>query len=188
MLGILSLQGDFAEHYEQCREHGFEVIQVRTLAELSAVNGLIIPGGESTTIGKLLELTGLAPLIKRRYADGNLKIWGTCAGAILCAGEVVTKKPVLNLGLEGYKIERNSYGSQQDSFEAELEFSGLEGTVRAAFIRAPRLLDLPSDFEVLASHRGEPVFARKGNLLVSTCHPELYENVEFYKWLKEWVK
>jgi 5'-phosphate synthase pdxT subunit len=144
-----------------------------------------MPGGESTTISKLLALTGLDKEIVARFKAGSLKIWGTCAGAILCANKVVTDNPVLNLGLADYTIARNAYGSQLESFETKLNFTdGIQ--VDAAFIRAPKILEFSEDFEVLAVHNKEAVFIKNGNLLVSTCHPELYENNGFYEWLRDW--
>lgn len=186
VIGVLSLQGDFKEHIEALRNSGVEAIEVRSKADLETCGALVIPGGESTTIGKLLRLTGLDKEIITRFQAGDLKVWGTCAGAILCATEVESENPVLNLGLGNYKISRNAYGNQLDSFETVSNFNG-QFEVECAFIRAPKLLEFDSSFKVLAKVNDEAVFIEKGNLLVSTCHPELYENVEFYKCLKGWV-
>lgn len=184
MIGVLSLQGDFAEHISALVHAGAEVCEVRTIADLSRCSALVMPGGESTTIGKLLKLTELDKEICSRFKAGNLKVWGTCAGAILCASKIVSDNPVNQLNLGDYSIARNAYGSQLDSFETMLDFAdGIE--VEAAFIRAPKILEFGSEFEVLASNNG-PVFIKNGNLLVSTCHPELYENNGFYEWLISW--
>lgn len=180
-IGVLSLQGDFAEHLSALPE----AIEVRSVADLSKCSGLIIPGGESTTIGKLLKLTGLDQEIVKRFQQGDLKIWGTCAGAILCAKDVKSKTEVSQLSLGDYSITRNAYGNQLDSFETELDFKDFK--IKAAFIRAPKITGFDLSFEVLAGHQNEPIFIKKGNLLVSTCHPELYENNQFYNWLKDWL-
>jgi 5'-phosphate synthase pdxT subunit len=185
MIGVLSLQGDFAEHIQALKKIKLEVIEVRTISDLNLCSGLIMPGGESTTIGKLLKLTGLDLEIKSRFELNSLKIWGTCAGAILCATNVVSKNPVNQLCIGDYTVERNAYGSQIDSFETELEFEDFK--IKVAFIRAPKITDFPQGYEVLAVDKHEPVFIKKENLLVSTCHPELYENHDFYKWLSTWL-
>jgi 5'-phosphate synthase pdxT subunit len=180
-IGVLALQGDFAEHLAAV-PNAFEV---RTVTDLEKCSGLIIPGGESTTIGKLLKLTGLDLEIKKRFSEGSLKIWGTCAGAILCATNIDSKTPVNQLSLGDYTIARNAYGNQLYSFETELDFTDF--SVKVAFIRAPKITSFDSGFEVLSEYNKEPIFIRKGNLLVSTCHPELYENEKFYDWLKKWL-
>jgi 5'-phosphate synthase pdxT subunit len=186
MIGVLSLQGDFAEHLEMLKLNGIQAKEVRKISDLDDCGGLIVPGGESTTIGKLLKITELDKAIIDRYRDGSLKIWGTCAGAILCASEVVSANPVLNLSLEEYCVARNAYGSQLDSFETKIRIE--EFAVDCAFIRAPSIKSLGDEFEIIAKYKEEVVFARKGNLLISTCHPELYENKAFYSWLDSWFK
>jgi 5'-phosphate synthase pdxT subunit len=185
MIGVLSLQGDFAEHIAAVEKAGQKAFEVRTIADLDRTNFLIMPGGESTTIGKLLELTGLDSEIKKRVAAGTLKVWGTCAGAILVANEVITDNPVNQLRLGDYSIARNAYGNQLDSFETVIDFEGIK--VDCAFIRAPKILAVGADFEVIGEYQGQPVFIKNDKLLVSTCHPELYENLEFYNWLKVWI-
>jgi 5'-phosphate synthase pdxT subunit len=182
-IGVLSLQGDFAEHLSAIEKNGKTAIQVRTIAELKQCDFLIMPGGESTTIGKLLKTTCLDIEIQNRFRAGDLKIWGTCAGAILCASEVVTDNPVNQLGLADYTIVRNAYGNQLDSFEVSLEVANIK--TDCAFIRAPQITRLGEGFEVLASYKDNVIFAKKGNLIVSTCHPELYKNQEFYGCLLE---
>jgi len=185
-IGVLSLQGDFAEHITALKSASFECKEVRSIKDLESCFGLVIPGGESTTIGKLLSLTGLNLEIKRRFKSGDLKIWGTCAGAILCASRVVSSNPVQSLDLGDYSIARNAYGNQLDSFATVLDFND-EFKVDCAFIRAPQIKDLGGEnWKILARHNEKPVFAINENLLISTCHPELYENVEFYEWLKKW--
>ena len=180
-IGVLALQGDFAEHIDALAQNGVKIVEVRCVPDLQKCKFLIIPGGESTTIGKLLKMTGLDFEIQKRFNEGSLKVWGTCAGAILCASKIETKTPVNQLGLGDYSISRNAYGNQLDSFETELKFRDFK--VKAAFIRAPKITGFDSNFKVLAEHNNEPIFIHKGNLLVSTCHPELYANRKFYEWL-----
>lgn len=185
VVGVLSLQGNFAEHISSLKKHRIECISVKSVDDLERCTGLIIPGGESTTIGKLLALTGLDKEISNRFKAGSLKVWGTCAGAILCASSVMSDNPVLNLGLGDYSVARNAYGNQLDSFETVINFNG-EFDLKCAFIRAPQIEEIGPDWKILSIHENRTIFAIKGNLLVSTCHPELYENVDFYWWLKKW--
>ncbi len=165
MIGILSLQGDFAEHSNALHKHGFETMQVKSVEDLAEIDRLVIPGGESTAISMHLESTGL----DKALADFDKPIWGTCAGAILMADRI------------GIEIDRNSYGAQLESFEAELEIDGVQ--FPAAFIRAPRITEVSDDCEVLIRYNGDPVMVRNGNVLVTTFHPELYEENPFYNWL-----
>ena len=172
-VGVLALQGDVREHAEALAGLGVEAREVRTLADLDAVDGLILPGGESTTIARLLLAFGLhAPL--RERIEGGLPAWGTCAGAILLA----RRAPELDrptLGLLDVTAERNAYGRQVDSFEADLDCAGVEGgAVRAVFIRAPRLRDPGPGVEVLATlDDGSIAACREGRLLATAFHPEL---------------
>ena len=172
-VGVLALQGDVREHAEALADLGVEAREVRTLADLDAVDGLILPGGESTTIARLLLAFGLHAPLRERIESG-LPAWGTCAGAILLA----RRAPELDrptLGLLDVTAERNAYGRQVDSFEADLDCVGVEGgAVRAVFIRAPRLRDPGPDVEVLAAlGDGSIAACREGRLLATAFHPEL---------------
>jgi len=186
IVGVLALQGGFGLHEAVCRRLGHEVRQVRDPADLGGLEALILPGGESTVMGLLLERRGLAgPLVEA--ARGGLPVWGTCAGAILLATEVNSApgvpSPQLRLGLLEVAIERNAYGSQVDSFETVLDLEpgvglgpGLEASVPALFIRAPRILRTGPGVEVWARYRGDPVLVRQGQLWAATFHPELTES------------
>jgi len=170
-IGVLALQGDFHEHLQILARLGVEARNVRTPEAVAECDGLILPGGESTTIGKLLVRFGLFEAIQQLHAAGK-PIYGTCAGAILLSREVV-QGDVHNLGLLDATISRNAYGRQIDSFECDLQVSGLAEPYRAIFIRAPRFVSVGPGVEVLAEHDGEPVLVRQGNVMASTFHPEL---------------
>src|SRR5919199_1987249 len=141
-VGVLAVQGDFAEHASMLRQAGAElgravqVREVRTPKDLEGLNGLIVPGGESTTIGKLLVAYGLEQPIKHAAQEG-LPVWGTCAGMILLAREIVGGEPDGRIGLMDLTVQRNAFGRQIDSFEVDLDFSGLDKPIHAVFIRAP---------------------------------------------------
>lgn len=172
-IGVLALQGDFAEHIAMLAECGVDAVEVRTEAQLRAVDGLILPGGESTTIARLLIAFGLMGPLRDRIAAG-LPAWGTCAGAILLAKHVpnLDRPP---LAVMDITVERNAFGRQIDSFEADLAIAGVPGApLRAIFIRAPIITAVGPKVEVLASlPGGEVVAAREGNLLATSFHPEL---------------
>jgi 5'-phosphate synthase pdxT subunit len=167
--GTLALQGDFAAHAAALRSAGAEVREVRHVGELDGLAGLVIPGGESTT---LLNLMGDEPwfeALKAFHAAGGA-LFGTCAGAILLARDVRPSQP--SLGLLDVVIERNAFGRQTESFEMLLETAGV-GTTEAVFIRAPRIRAVGPDVQTLASLDGEPVCVRSGLVLAATFHPEL---------------
>jgi pyridoxal 5'-phosphate synthase pdxT subunit len=170
-LGVLALQGDFAAHAAALRQAGAGVREVRRPGELPGLAGLVIPGGESTT---LLRLFGDEPWFDalRNFAKGGGALFGTCAGAILLAREVRGPGQP-SLGLLDAVVERNAYGRQVDSFEAPLDTSLEGGPLPAVFIRAPRLLELGPGVDVLARHAGEPALVRQGRVLAATFHPEL---------------
>ncbi|MBI5835368.1 MAG: pyridoxal 5'-phosphate synthase glutaminase subunit PdxT [Armatimonadetes bacterium] len=172
VIGVLGLQGDFQEHLETLARLGVEGRNVRTPEQVSACDALILPGGESTTIGKLMLRFGVDQAIRDLHAAGK-PIFGTCAGAILLSTTVVEGN-VHNLGLLDATICRNAYGRQTDSFETDLDIPVLgDEPLRAVFIRAPRFEALGDHVEVLASVDGEPVLVRQGNVLAATFHPEL---------------
>lgn len=183
-VGVLALQGDFEAHAKACERAGLgEAHEVRTPADLAAVDALILPGGESTTISKGLARTGLDLAIRERAGRG-MPILGTCAGAILLSQRVLNHS-VPTLGLLAATAVRNAYGTQVDSFAAPLDGGascGLEG-LRAVFIRAPRLTELGPDVEVLARVDGAPVLVRQGALLAATFHPELGEDPRVHQLL-----
>jgi 5'-phosphate synthase pdxT subunit len=167
-IGVLASQGDFAAHAETLGSLGGDPVEVRTPEGLADLDGLVIPGGESTTITKAIERDGLEPAI-RAHADGGRPILGTCAGMIVCDRD--------HLGLVDAKAERNAFGRQIASFEAELQVEGLgPDPVRAVFIRAPRIEDFGEDVEILASIDGYPVAIRQGQVVLCSFHPELTDD------------
>jgi pyridoxal 5'-phosphate synthase pdxT subunit len=173
-VGILALQGDFTPHRKAVERLGHEPVRVRYPGEFSEIDALILPGGESTTIGMLLERWDLVePLLEA--ARQGLPIWGTCAGAILLAREVEGTDQ-FRLGLMDIAIERNAYGRQVDSFETDLTVQGIEGTVRGVFIRAPIVRRVWGSARVIATREGETIAVRDGRLLATTFHPEIAED------------
>jgi pyridoxal 5'-phosphate synthase pdxT subunit len=167
--GVLALQGDFREHARMLAGCGATPVLVRTPEDLAGVSCLAIPGGESTTIGKLARSYGLVEPIRDRAAEG-MPIFGTCAGMIVLAKRVDGGEPLLSL--LDLTVRRNAYGRQVDSFEADVDVRGV-GEVRAVFIRAPQVKDLGKDVEVLAEHDGTPVLVQEGRIVAAAFHPEM---------------
>ncbi len=180
-IGVLALQGDVREHLAALERCEVEGVTVRTVDELNEVEGLIIPGGESTTIGKLMERYGLLEATQQRAQQG-MPIYGTCAGMILLAKDIVGSEQT-RLGLMDIAVERNAYGRQIDSFEADLTVRGLgDLPVRGVFIRAPIVRRIAVGVEVLAEYEGVPVLVRQGNLLAGSFHPELADEVRVHRY------
>jgi 5'-phosphate synthase pdxT subunit len=172
-VGVLALQGDFEAHGAVLARLAAQPIQVRTADDLAGVDGLVIPGGESTTIRKLATRHGLVEPIRER-ARAGMPVFGTCAGMIACATRIADGDPPV-LGIIDIAVRRNAYGRQVDSFEADVEWRGL-GAVHGVFIRAPWVEEVGPGVEVVAEHRGRPVAARQGVVLVASFHPELTED------------
>ena len=168
-IGVLALQGNFREHAAMLRSLGAEVVEVRLPEQLDGLDGLVIPGGESTTILRLMDLYGLEEALRRFAAP----ILGTCAGMILLDRA--------HLGLADVEVARNAYGRQVASFEADLALDGEDEPLRGVFIRAPRVAEWGPDVEVLASHEGEPVLLRDGSILVASFHPELTDDTRVHE-------
>jgi 5'-phosphate synthase pdxT subunit len=186
-IGVLALQGDFAEHIDVLQRLGAEAVAVRLPEQLEGLDGLIIPGGESTTIARLLHEWALLEPIRHRFHDG-MAIWGTCAGAILLA----ERAPGLDregLRLMDIGVERNAFGRQVDSFEADLDVPALgEPPYRAVFIRAPLIVEAGPNVEVLARLTdGTIVAAQQGALLATAFHPELTDDIRFHRYFLELV-
>lgn len=182
-IGVLAVQGDFAEHAASLRAVGATPVEVRLPAQLEGLDGLIIPGGESTAIGKLLVNWGLLEPLKERIQDG-LPVWGTCAGAILLATDVqdaLPDQPLLRV--MDVAVRRNAFGRQLQSFETELDVPALgRAPVPAVFIRAPRIESVGQDVEVLARvDDGTIAAARQGALLITAFHPELTPDTRFHE-------
>ncbi|MFQ6131392.1 MAG: pyridoxal 5'-phosphate synthase glutaminase subunit PdxT [Armatimonadota bacterium] len=178
--GVLAMQGAVEPHRRAIEACGHEAILVRRPAEVAAVAGLIIPGGESTTIGKLIQRFDLDRPIRELAAAGK-PVFGTCAGMILLAQEI-EESDQFRLGLMDVTVRRNAFGRQVDSFEADLEIEGLEnGPFRAVFIRAPYLTEVRGESRPLASVEGKVVMAQQGNLLAAAFHPELTPDLRIHR-------
>jgi pyridoxal 5'-phosphate synthase pdxT subunit len=187
-VGVLALQGDVREHLRALDSVGVVGVEVRHESELADVGGLILPGGESTTIGKLLDRFGLLAPLKER-AEHGMPIFGTCAGAILMANEILGPQDAPHrLAVIDISVARNAYGRQVDSFETDLSVEGLETPARVAFIRAPIIERVGSDVEVLASHEGKPVLVRQGKLLAATFHPEVAGEDRVHEMFVSWME
>jgi 5'-phosphate synthase pdxT subunit len=178
--GVLALQGDFREHARMLEAAGATPIEVRTAAQLAEVECLVIPGGESTTIGKLARADGLVEPVRERAAAG-MPIFGTCAGMIVLAERVEGGEPLF--GLFDITVRRNAYGRQSESFEADLDVTGIDHPVRGVFIRAPWVQDMGPEVTVLAEYEGHPVVLEQGNLLVASFHPELVGETALHSYL-----
>ena len=175
-IGVLALQGAFREHRQMLESLGVEVVEVRLSEHLLGVSGLIVPGGESTTIGKLAQTYGLDEAVRERFEQGNLALWGTCAGAIWMAKHIPEYPEQPRLGLMDISVKRNAFGRQVDSFEENLVVLGLDRPFHAVFIRAPVIEKVGPEVEVLARHGEEIVLARQGKLMASSFHPELTQD------------
>ncbi len=186
-IGVLNIQGAVSEHADMLRRCGAEVALIKRPEQLADLNGLIIPGGESTTIGKLVERFGLGPAIKDMAAAGK-PIFGTCAGLILLSGKVAGSEQFL-LGLMDVTVARNAFGRQRESFETDLDIPVLGAhPFRAVFIRAPLILGLGEGVEVLCRHNGRVVAARQGNLLATSFHPELTDDERMHRYFLAMAK
>ena len=175
-IGVLAVQGNFREHAAMLRGLGAEVVEVRLPAQLAGLDALVIPGGESTAIMRLIRLYGLEEAIRAFDAP----VFGTCAGMILLDRE--------HLGLVDVDVERNGYGRQLASFEADLDLADGEEPLRGVFIRAPRVTETGPGVEVLASHEGVPVLLREGRFLVAAFHPELTADTRVHQRFLELIR
>jgi 5'-phosphate synthase pdxT subunit len=178
----LALQGAFIEHEVALRKCGALPRQVRTVQDLEQVEGLILPGGESTTIGKLMQAYGMDEKIKTRCVEG-MPIWGTCAGMILLAREIVAMNQT-GLQLMDMAVRRNGFGRQVDSFETELEVAGV-GRCRGVFIRAPYVEKVWGETRILAYYQERIVMVQEGNRLATAFHPELTEDLSIHSYFLE---
>ena len=178
--GVLALQGDFREHVRVLDAAGATALEVRTVADLAEVECLVIPGGESTTIGKLARIYGLVEPIRARAAEG-VPMLGTCAGMIVMAERVQDGEPLLSL--VDITVRRNAYGRQVDSFEVDVDVEGVDHPIRAVFIRAPRVEEVGPAVRVLAEHEGHPVVLEQGNLVVAAFHPELVGETRLHEYV-----
>ena len=168
-IGVLAVQGNFREHAAMLRRLGAEAVEVRKPEQMDGLDGLVVPGGESTTFMRLMRLYGLDEAV-RSFAG---PVFGTCAGMIVLDRN--------HLELMDIEVERNAYGRQVASFEADLQLADDDQPLRGVFIRAPRLRDVGPDVEVLAEHDGEPVLVRQGRFLAAAFHPELTEDTRIHE-------
>jgi 5'-phosphate synthase pdxT subunit len=175
-VGVLAVQGNFREHAAMLWRLGADAVEVRKPEQLDGLDGLVVPGGESTTFMRLMRLYGLDEAIR---AFGR-PILGTCAGMIVLDRE--------HLGLVDLEVDRNAYGRQVASFEADLKLAGDDAPLRGVFIRAPRVRRVGDDVEVLADRDGEPVLVRDGRILVASFHPELTEDTRVHELFLELVR
>jgi 5'-phosphate synthase pdxT subunit len=187
-IGVLALQGAFREHILAFEALGHETVAVRLPEQMNDCVGLVIPGGESTAISKLMVTYGFYDAVAQQHGAG-MAVWGTCAGAILIAREVLDAVPgQRSLAFMDIAVRRNAYGRQVDSFEADLDFAGLEdGEYRGVFIRAPWIETAGNAVEVVAMHDGHIVAARQGDLLATTFHPELTGDLRIHRYFAEEV-
>jgi pyridoxal 5'-phosphate synthase pdxT subunit len=175
-IGVLAVQGNFREHADMLRHLGAHVVEVRKADQLKGLDGLVIPGGESTTFTRLMRLYGLDEGI-RRFAG---PVFGTCAGMIVLDRD--------HLGLVDLRVRRNAFGRQVASFEADLDVAGEDEPMRAVFIRAPWIEEIGPGVEVLAEVEGRPVLAREGRYLVASFHPELTDDTRLHQQFLEMVR
>jgi 5'-phosphate synthase pdxT subunit len=187
-VGVLALQGDFAEHAACLRRLNIEPLEIRTPAQLFAVDGLIIPGGESTAMAKLMDIYGFREPIKA-FATARKPVWGTCAGLILVADRLVGDRPE-PLGLLPMLVDRNAFGRQMDSFETDLDIEGLDGgPFHGVFIRAPAVRETGKGVQVLARlDDGRVVAVRKEHVLGTAFHPELTQDLRMHRYFVDMVR
>ncbi len=180
-IGVLGFQGAFAEHKSRLEYLGHTAVDVRYPEQLELLDGMILPGGESTTIGKLLVRTGMmAPL--RAKIENGLPVWGTCAGMILLAKELVNDSPV-HLGVMDISVKRNAYGTQTDSFETTVTLPDIsDKPVPLVFIRAPYITRVGNSTKILCKVDGHIVAAKERNMLATSFHPELTKDTAFHRY------
>jgi 5'-phosphate synthase pdxT subunit len=175
-IGVLALQGNFREHAQMLRRLGVDAVEIRKPEQLDGLDGLVIPGGESTTFMRLMGLYGLDEALRRFERP----VFGTCAGMIVLDRD--------HLGLVDVSVRRNAFGRQFASFETDLDVVGIDGPVRAVFIRAPWVEEVGPDVEVLAEVDGRPVLVRDGRFLVASFHPELTDDTRLHEQFLELVR
>ncbi len=181
VVGVLALQGAFSRHQDALTELGVATQQVRTPQDLEAVNALVMPGGESTTMSQLLESSEIFEPLAKRVEEG-MAVFGTCAGMILLAKKIIDgRDDQTPFGAVDIEVQRNAYGRQVDSFEADIDVDSLESPFHAVFIRAPRIASLGSQVKVLAYCGEDVVLAQQNNILVASFHPELTNDIRLHE-------
>ncbi|WP_017471611.1 pyridoxal 5'-phosphate synthase glutaminase subunit PdxT [Amphibacillus jilinensis] len=185
-IGVLGLQGAVREHIKSIERSGAEAVVVKKVEQLAEIDGLILPGGESTTMRRLINQYGfLQPL--QQFSNAGKPIFGTCAGLILLAKEIVGQQEP-HLALMDIKVERNAFGRQRESFEATLAIEGVAPDFEAVFIRAPYIIKAEANVEVLAKYNGAIVAARQGTILCTAFHPELTEDDRLTRYFVKMVE
>lgn len=180
-IGVLALQGGVIEHINHLKALGSEAVEIRKAEELDDLDGIILPGGESTTLGKLLNITGIMDKLRNKILNG-FPVWGTCAGMILLAKEIENNN-ITHLNLMDIKVKRNAYGSQLDSFETLEKIDAVDSEpIPMIFIRAPYIVSADSNVDILCRINGNIVAAREKNMLVTSFHPELTSDLRFHKY------
>lgn len=185
-IGVLALQGAVAEHMRALEASGVEAIAVKRVEQLEELDGLIIPGGESTTIGKLMDKYGFIDAIRQFYEAGK-GLFGTCAGLIVLAKEIENQEQ-RHLQIMDIEVARNAFGRQRESFETDLPVVGIDEPIRAVFIRAPLIKAVGQEVEVLSEYNGEIVLARQGRLLACSFHPELTDDFRLHEYFVKMLK
>ncbi len=187
-IGVLALQGDFIEHINMLEAVGVKGVEIRLPEQLDDVSGLIMPGGESTTIIKLIEKYGFKEKLTE-LARKSFPIWGTCAGLIVLCKKIPGYENQPTLGIFDAVVHRNGYGRQVDSFEEDISIKGIgDGLFRAVFIRAPIIEEIGENVEVLSKlNNGQIVVAKQNNIIVSTFHPELTNDLRFHEFFSRFA-
>ena len=185
-VGVLGLQGAVREHVRSIEECDAEAVVIKRIEQLSEVDGLILPGGESTAIRRLIDKYNFMDHLKE-FAQSGKPMFGTCAGLILLAKNIVGYDAP-HIGVMDVKVERNSFGRQKDSFEADLDIAGVAEDFQAVFIRAPHIVRVGENVEILAKHNERIVAAREGNILGCSFHPELTDDHRFTAYFVNMVK
>ncbi|WP_062051996.1 pyridoxal 5'-phosphate synthase glutaminase subunit PdxT [Bacillus sp. JCM 19034] len=185
-IGVLALQGAVREHVQCLQSSETEVIVVKKVEQLNELDGIVLPGGESTTMRRLIDLYGFFEPLKQ-FAKQGKPVFGTCAGLILMADDIVGYDQG-HLAVMDMKVQRNAFGRQRESFETDLQVTGVGDDVRAVFIRAPLIVEVGDDVEVLSTYKDEIVAARQGQFLACSFHPELTDDHRIHQFFVEMVK
>ncbi|NSL52341.1 pyridoxal 5'-phosphate synthase glutaminase subunit PdxT [Calidifontibacillus erzurumensis] len=185
-IGVLALQGAVREHIQAIEAVGAEAVAIKKVEQLQDIDGLILPGGESTTMRRLIDKYGFFEPLKK-FGESGKPIWGTCAGLILMATKIAGQEDA-HLGLIDMTVERNAFGRQVDSFEASLTITDIADDFIGVFIRAPRILEVGNDVEIICKHHDKIVAVRQGHYLACSFHPELTDDHRMAQYFVKMVK
>jgi 5'-phosphate synthase pdxT subunit len=185
-IGVLALQGAVAEHLRSLQLAGAEAISIKRTEQLEEIDGLVIPGGESTTIGKLMRKYGFIEAIQQ-FSEQGKPLFGTCAGLIVLS-ERIAGQDLPHLSLMDMTVSRNAFGRQRESFETDLDVVGIDEPIRAVFIRAPLIQEVGEQVQVLSTYQDEIVTARQGHLLACSFHPELTDDYRLHQYFADMVQ